>query len=79
MPGCRNRLWVDLHHVHERHRGGRHEVGNIVTLCTIHHRVVHDGRMAVRAVPDGFEFEFANGTITRSLPHASSHAAPTAS
>jgi len=69
--GCRNRFWLDLHHVHERRRGGPNTVENIVTLCSTHHRVVHDGRMAVRAVPGGFEFEFANGTTARSVPRRS--------
>jgi 5-methylcytosine-specific restriction endonuclease McrA len=68
VPGCRNRIWVNLHHVVERHRGGGHSEGNLVTLCTTHHTIVHDGHMAVRAVPGGFEFEFANGAVTRTPP-----------
>jgi len=57
--------------VRERHRGGANTVENLVTLCSIHHRVVHDGRMAVRAVADGFEFEFAHGGVVRSVPRRS--------
>ncbi|MCA9573134.1 MAG: HNH endonuclease, partial [Myxococcales bacterium] len=50
VPGCTCRLWVDLHHVAPWSRGGGHEESNLVTLCTVHHRLVHDGVLAVERV-----------------------------
>jgi hypothetical protein len=67
VPGCRCRLWIDLHHVRERHRGGRHVRGNLVTLCSAHHRLVHEGRLAIAGDADGvLAFETADGRVVRS-------------
>ncbi len=36
IPGCRNRLWVDVHHIVARALGGTHAPDNLVPLCTSH-------------------------------------------
>jgi 5-methylcytosine-specific restriction endonuclease McrA len=38
---CRNRQWLDLHHVRPKYLGGRHETANLITLCGAHHRLGH--------------------------------------
>ena len=38
---CGARRWVDIHHIQEVSKGGRHEVHNLITLCKAHHREVH--------------------------------------
>lgn len=62
VPGCSNSRYVDVHHIVPRARGGDHAPELLVTLCTTHHRGVHDGRLwiegdAVRGLrfthPDG--------------------------
>ena len=52
VPGCECRLYVDLHHLRWRSRGGRHEEGNLAVLCSAHHKLLHDGYLAV-AIEEG--------------------------
>ena len=47
VENCANRLWIDLHHVIPQAQGGGHTEDNLVTLCSQHHHLVHDGRMAL--------------------------------
>jgi hypothetical protein len=47
VPHCRNRLWLDLHHIRPRSLGGDHRAGNLVCLCSAHHRLVHEGALAI--------------------------------
>lgn len=47
VPGCRCRLWLDVHHLVPRSRGGTHDEANLVTICPIHHKLVHEGVLAV--------------------------------
>ena len=39
---CRNRRWLDVHHVRPRSEGGDHRLENLITLCSAHHRAEHD-------------------------------------
>ncbi len=43
VPHCRNRLWLDLHHIRPRAAGGDHRPGNLVCLCSVHHQMIHRG------------------------------------
>src|SRR5207245_7943909 len=47
VPGCRNALLLDVHHVELRSEGGDHDPENLVPLCSAHHRAVHDGRLLI--------------------------------
>jgi hypothetical protein len=47
VPHCRNRLWLDLHHVQPRSQGGDHRAGNLICLCSAHHRLIHEGALAL--------------------------------
>ncbi len=49
VPGCLNGRWSQLHHVRFFSRGGRHGTRNLLTLCTQHHRQLHDGHLVLRA------------------------------
>jgi hypothetical protein len=44
VPHCRNRLWLDLHHIRPRSQGGDHRTGNLICLCSAHHRFCTKGR-----------------------------------
>jgi len=61
VPGCSNRVYVDVHHVKARACGGGHAEGNLCTLCTVHHRMVHEGRLGIEVRGDEFVFSFADG------------------
>lgn len=43
--GCHHAGTFDAHHVVERSKGGRTELGNLVRLCWLHHRMVHLHRL----------------------------------
>ncbi|MBW1877998.1 MAG: hypothetical protein JRJ84_06530, partial [Deltaproteobacteria bacterium] len=59
--GCTNRLWLDLHHLHERQHGGDHREEGLISLCCTHHGLVHDGLMAAWKRGDRVVFEFLDG------------------
>ncbi|MCI0589492.1 MAG: HNH endonuclease, partial [Planctomycetes bacterium] len=45
VPGCTNRPWVEVHHLVPRAAGGSNGAGNLVTLCSPHHGLVHEGNL----------------------------------
>jgi hypothetical protein len=49
VPGCLNGRWSQLHHIQFFARGGRHRTRNMLTLCTPHHRQLHEGHLVLRA------------------------------
>jgi hypothetical protein len=53
VPGCRNTMFLDLHHIQLRSEGGRHELGNMLTLCGCHHRATHRGALLIEMDPQG--------------------------
>lgn len=62
VPGCRCRLWLDVHHLQARSLGGGHEVENLATVCSTHHRLIHEGVLGLIRLPDGrFEVRLARG------------------
>jgi hypothetical protein len=48
VPHCRNRLWLDLHHIRPRAAGGDHRPGNLACLCSVHHQMIHRGELFLR-------------------------------
>ena len=66
FPGCTYQRYLDAHHVEHWADGGETKLSNLVTLCRTHHRLVHEGGIAVEARtgggwrfsrPDGREFD----------------------
>ena len=47
FPGCRNRRFLDCHHVEHWSNGGETSLANLVLLCTKHHTLVHEGRFRI--------------------------------
>jgi 5-methylcytosine-specific restriction endonuclease McrA len=63
VPGCRNSLFLDLHHVKTRSQGGGNDADNLITLCGVHHRAAHRGELSVEgSVSAGIRFRHADGT-----------------
>jgi hypothetical protein len=48
FPGCGERTFLQVHHIHHQSRGGGHEITNVVELCWFHHRLVHEGGWTLR-------------------------------
>jgi hypothetical protein len=62
FPGCSFKRYLDGHHVKHWAHGGETSLANLVTLCRFHHRLVHEGRVAVQKLDDGaFRFVRPNG------------------
>jgi hypothetical protein len=47
FPGCRNKRFVDAHHIQHWSMGGETSLDNLLLLCTRHHRLVHEGGFAI--------------------------------
>lgn len=42
VKGCGSRHYTHSHHIRPFSHGGRHNLDNLVTLCSAHHRAVHN-------------------------------------
>src|SRR5690606_771664 len=51
VDGCRAATFVDVHHLHWRSDGGKHDIDGLVTLCGAHHRAVHAGTLIIEGTP----------------------------
>lgn len=80
VPGCTNRVWLDIHHMVPRAEGGKHNIQNLAVLCCAHHRCIHDGTLAVeldqRAPGRVIEVRHADGRRARSAPYPVGPARP---
>jgi 5-methylcytosine-specific restriction endonuclease McrA len=63
VPGCRNTLALDVHHIQPRSEGGTHHPHNQLGLCNVHHRAVHRGELHISGrAPETLVFQHADGT-----------------
>jgi hypothetical protein len=63
VPGCRNALYLDLHHLSPRAEGGPNTDENLITLCGVHHRAAHAGELLIEgSSAGGLRFFHADGT-----------------
>ena len=63
VPGCRNALFPDLHHIDLSSEGGPNDPDNLITLCGAHHRAAHRGQLIVTGrVSTGVRFAHADGS-----------------
>ncbi len=64
VPGCSSRRWLQLHHLIPRAWGGTHRHTNLATTCSLHHRLIHDGRLALDRLPGGaWRVEHLDGRV----------------
>ena len=42
FPGCTHDRFIDVHHAEHWFDGGETKLGNLVALCTFHHRLLHE-------------------------------------
>ncbi|MDX1481871.1 MAG: DUF222 domain-containing protein [Woeseiaceae bacterium] len=60
FPGCTRTRLVDGHHIRHWADGGETSLGNLVLLCRMHHRLVHEGGCRVERRAGG-EIVFRDG------------------
>jgi hypothetical protein len=53
FPGCDRTRFCDGHHVKHWASGGETGLGNLVTLCSFHHTLVHEGGFGVTVTSNG--------------------------
>ena len=53
FPGCDRTRFCDGHHVKHWADGGETKLGNLVTLCSFHHGLLHEGGFGVAVTDDG--------------------------
>ena len=53
FPGCDRTRFTQGHHVKHWADGGETKLANLVTLCSFHHGLVHEGGFGVTATDDG--------------------------
>ena len=80
FPGCTHTRYLDAHHVRHWAHGGETKPSNLVSLCSFHHRQVHEGRILIETLDDGaFRFvrpdgrAFDSAAPERSRPFHWSH------
>jgi len=57
VSGCRNARNIEVHHVEFRSRGGSNKMSNLITMCTGHHTLLHEGRIVVTGKPPLLSFK----------------------
>ena len=66
FPGCDRTRFTEGHHVKHWADGGETKLGNLVTLCGFHHRLVHEGGYGLTVTDDGlFIFSRPDGRRVR--------------
>jgi hypothetical protein len=53
FPGCSHDRWIDAHHIQHWAQGGETSLDNLVLLCALHHRLVHEGGFKIERRRDG--------------------------
>ena len=64
FPGCTAVHRLHGHHVEHWAQGGKTALDNLVKLCPVHHRLVHEGGFDVQRLDDG-TFRFTAGRSAR--------------
>lgn len=53
FAGCAGRSYLHVHHVRHWVEGGPTDLGNLILLCSAHHRAVHEGGWRITGDPNG--------------------------
>jgi HNH endonuclease len=61
VPGCRNAVFLDIHHIVPRSEGGSNDPANLHSICGAHHRAVHRGQLVIERDASGVRFLHADG------------------
>jgi hypothetical protein len=53
FPGCTHQRYLDAHHIEHWAEGGETKLSNLLTLCRLHHRLVHEGKISIETLSGG--------------------------
>jgi hypothetical protein len=68
FPGCTNHVFLEGHHIRHWADGGATSLDNLVTLCSYHHRFVHEYGYAIELCSDGPQFRDPAGKLIVAVP-----------
>jgi hypothetical protein len=60
-PGCARTRGLHAHHRHHWVDGGATDLDNLILLCTVHHRMVHEHAWTIRGRPGALRFHDRDG------------------
>ena len=63
FPGCDRSRYTHAHHIKHWADGGETNLDNLVTLCSQHHRLVHEGGYGVRVREGEIQFTRPDGRV----------------
>ena len=63
FPGCDRSRFTHAHHIQHWADGGETNLDNLVTLCSQHHRLVHEGGYGVHMRDGAIEFTRPDGRV----------------
>jgi hypothetical protein len=66
-PGCESRR-TDAHHIQYWSNGGETSYRNMCSLCSRHHKLVHDKNILIAAANGGFAFYTPQGSLIPASP-----------
>jgi 5-methylcytosine-specific restriction endonuclease McrA len=66
-PGCESRR-TDAHHIQYWSNGGETSYRNLCSLCSRHHKLVHDTGILIAAAKSGFAFYTPQGSLIPASP-----------
>ncbi len=69
-PGCHHTRWLQIHHMKEwASEGGNADLDNLVLICSLHHRTIHERRIVLQRGRDGsIVARHRDGTLTQQAP-----------
>lgn len=65
FPGCHHTRHLEAHHIIHWINGGKTELGNLMLLCSAHHRLHHEGRFKIHNPAETATFVTPDGEIIR--------------
>ena len=69
FPGCGTRGFTQAHHIEYWRDGGRTDLDNLVTICTWHHKLVHEHGWWIKGSAEGdLRWYRPDGTTYRAGP-----------
>jgi hypothetical protein len=68
VPGCGRKHHLQAHHIDAWVDGGKTAASNLVLLCSSHHTLVHEGKLAVCMHEGKLEFRNASGLEIHAVP-----------
>lgn len=68
FPGCTRKHFTDAHHIEHWINGGETKLANLVLLCRVHHRLVHEEGFTVTRTSAGLVFHAPDGRRVEEVP-----------